>query len=192
MLTTMNPWRPLPRGHSHSTLFINILTTEKQSMTSLMRTLIVLSSLALLHFPEYALAEAGPWGSAKVLDIHYKEQKVVYDAAVNSVTALTSILDRASYLSALNGADPFETKIVILLHGNEIPFFAIKNYAKYKDLMIRAQSLSVGGIIEFRMCRIAAKNHGFEPKDIHGFVSMVPMGDAEIVRLQQEGYAYMR
>jgi hypothetical protein len=42
------------------------------------------------------------------------------------------------------------------------------------------------------MCQIAAKGHGFEPKDIHGFVSMVPMGDAEIVRLQQEGYGYMR
>jgi len=50
----------------------------------------------------------------------------------------------------------------------------------------------VGGIIEFRMCRIAAQGHGYAPRDIHGFVSMVPMGDAEIVRLQQEGYGYMR
>lgn len=147
---------------------------------------------ALLLAPVGVRAETAPWGSAKSLDIEYKGQKVVYDAAVNSVAALTSILDRASYLSTLNGADPFDSKIVILLHGNEIPFFAIRNYAKYKDLMIRAQSLSVGGVIEFRMCRIAAKGHGFEPKDIHGFVTMVPMGDAEIVRLQQEGYAYMR
>jgi len=161
-------------------------------MTTLLRTMTVLLTLALLHAPESALAESGPWGSAKVLEIEYKGQKVVYDAAVNTVAALTSILDRASYLSTLNGADPFDTKIVILLHGNEIPFFAIKNYAKYKDIMIRAQSLSVGGVIEFRMCKIAAKGHGFEPKDIHGFVSMVPMGDAEIIRLQHEGYAYMR
>jgi len=27
---------------------------------------------------------------------------------------------------------------------------------------------------------------------IHGLVTLVPMADAEIVRLQQEGYAYMR
>jgi intracellular sulfur oxidation DsrE/DsrF family protein len=42
------------------------------------------------------------------------------------------------------------------------------------------------------MCRIAARSHGLEPGDVHGFVSMVPMGDAEIVRLQQQGFAYMR
>ncbi len=133
-----------------------------------------------------------PWGSAKDVDTQYTKQKVVYDTAVATVEALNSVLDRASYLSTLNGADPFDNKIVVVLHGSEIPFFGIKNYAKYKELMTRAQSLTVGGIIEFRMCRIAAKSRGLEPKDIHGFVTMVPMGDAEIVRLQQEGYGYMR
>jgi hypothetical protein len=156
----------------------------------MLNRILVIAALAL---SQPLLADsAAPWGSAKVMDIQYSKQKVVYDTAVNSVAALTSVLDRASYLSVINGADPFDNKIVIVLHGNEIPFFAIKNHAKYKDLMARAQSLTVGGIIEFRMCQIAAKGHGFEPKDIHGFVSMVPMGDAEIVRLQQEGYGYMR
>jgi len=133
-----------------------------------------------------------PWGSAKEVEPQYAKQKVVYDTAVTTVKGLTSVLDRASFLSNLNGADPFENKIVIVLHGDEIPFFGIKHYAKYKALMTRAQSLAVGGVIEFRMCRVAAKGRGYAPKDIHGFVTMVPMGDAEIVRLQQEGYAYMR
>ena len=156
----------------------------------MLKRILVIAALAI-SLPVLADGSA-PWGSAKVLDIPYSKQKVVYDTAVGSVAALTSVLDRASYLSVINGADPFDNKIVIVLHGNEIPFFAIKNYAKYKALMDRAQSLTVGGIIEFRMCQIAAKGHGFEPKDIHGFVSMVPMGDAEIVRLQQDGYGYMR
>lgn len=141
--------------------------------------------------PAFANPNA-PWGSAKEVNPQYAKQKVVYDTAVTTVKALTSVLDRASFLSTLNGADPFDNKIVIVLHGDEIPFFGIKNYAKYKALMTRAQSLTVGGIIEFRMCRVAAKGRGYEPKDIHGFVTMVPMGDAEIVRLQQEGYGYMR
>jgi intracellular sulfur oxidation DsrE/DsrF family protein len=149
--------------------------------------------IAALAFSLPALADSNaPWGSAKLLPIEYSKQKVVYDTAVDSVAALTSVMDRASYLSALNGADPFDNKIVVVLHGGEIPFFAIERYAKYKALMDRAQSLTVGGIIEFRMCKIAAEGHGYQPKDIHGFVSMVPMGDAEIVRLQHEGYAYMR
>ena len=56
----------------------------------------------------------------------------------------------------------------------------------------RAQSLTVAGTVEFRMCRVAARGHGPEPDQIHGFVKVVPMADAKIVRLQQEeGYVYM-
>jgi intracellular sulfur oxidation DsrE/DsrF family protein len=55
-----------------------------------------------------------------------------------------------------------------------------------------AFSQTLNEIIEFRMCQRSAQLRGFMPADIHGFVSMVPMGDAEIARLQQEGYAYMR
>lgn len=156
----------------------------------MLKALIVAVAL-VFGSPVFASANA-PWGGAKVLDISYAKQKVVYDASVNSVAALTSVLNRASYLSEINGADPFDNKIVIVLHGKEIPYFAIKNYEQYKDLMIRAQSLTVGGIIEFRMCRIAAGSHGFEPQDIHGFVKLVPMGDAEIIQLQHDGFAYMR
>ena len=149
--------------------------------------------IVALAFSLPALADKhAPWGGAKVMDIQYSKQKVVYDTAVKTVEALTSVMDRASYLSVINGADPFDNKIVIVLHGDEIDFFAIKNFAKYKDLMTRAQSLTVGGIIEFRMCKIAAEGHGYQPQDIHGFVHMVPMGDAEIVRLQHEGFSYMR
>jgi len=152
--------------------------------------LLVIIALSV-SLPVWADANA-PWGSAKEAETQYAKQKVVYDTAVTTVEALTSVLDRASYLSTLNGADPFDNKIVIVLHGSEIPFFGTKNFPKYKELMTRAQSLTVGGNIEFRMCRIAAKSRGYLPKDIHGFVTMVPMGDAEIVRLQHEGYAYMR
>ena len=156
----------------------------------MLKRLLIVAALVLSQ-PLLAASNA-PWGSAKDLDIEYSRQKVVYDTAVSTVAALTSVLDRASYLSVLNGADPFDNKIVIVLHGHEIDYFATKNYPKHKALMERAQSLTVGGIIEFRMCRVAAEGRGYQPKDIHGFVSMVPMGDAEIVRLQHEGYAYMR
>lgn len=134
-----------------------------------------------------------PWGSAPVIEQAYSKQKVVFDTTSGTTAGLTSVLDRASFLSILNGADPLDNKIVIVLHGGAIPFFAIKNYAKNKDLMHRAQSLSVGDVVEYRMCRAAAQLQGLKPGDIHGFVKMVPMADAEIVRLQQEeGFAYMK
>ena len=135
---------------------------------------------------------AATWGTAKVVEKTYSKQKVVYDVAVKTVLQLENVLDRASYLSALNDADPFDSKIVIVLHGDEINFFAIRNFEKYSELMLRAQSLTVGGIIDIRMCRVSAHRRGLEPQDIHGFITMVPMADAEIIDLQKQGFAYMQ
>lgn len=137
--------------------------------------------------------DSSPWGGASVEDIDYRPQKVVYDVAVNGVGAFENVLDRASYLSKLYNANPFEASIVLVLHGDEINYFAIENHAQHSELMRRAQSLTVGGVIEIRMCTLAAEAHGYAPEDIHGFVKMVPMADAEIIRLQQEkGYVYMQ
>ena len=133
------------------------------------------------------------WGQGKAIDKEYAPQKVVYDVAHSNLRSFELVLDRASYLSKLYKADPFDASIVLVLHGDEINYFAIKNYPKYKELMHRAQSLTVGNVIKIKMCEIAAKGHGYDPKDIHGFVELVPMADAEIIQLQkEEGYAYMR
>ncbi len=156
---------------------------------------LIVSVLAMLPATGQADSEArqSPWGGATEIHQSYSKQKVVFDTFSGAAEKLTSVLDRASYISVLNGADPFDNRIVIVLHGDAIPFFAARNYARHKELMLRAQSLSVGDVIEFRMCMIAARMQGFRPEDIHGFVKMVPMADAEIVRLQQEeGFAYMQ
>ena len=91
------------------------------------------------------------------------------------------------------GADPFEQSIVLVFHGPEPGFSAIENHSKYKALMHRAQSLVESEVLQIKMCKIAALAQGYEKRDIHGFVEMVPMGDAEIIRLQyEEGHAYMQ
>jgi intracellular sulfur oxidation DsrE/DsrF family protein len=137
--------------------------------------------------------ESAPWGTASVESVNYKPQKVVYDVAVSSVEMFSHVLDRVSYLNNIYRADPFDASLVMVLHGDEIPFFAVSNLEKYRELMQRAQSLTIAGPVEFRMCQVAARGHGLEAGEIHGFVKLVPMADAEIVRLQQEeGYVYMR
>ncbi len=154
----------------------------------------LLLMLFALLLPGTAPADpAAPWGKAFSLSVNYAPQKVVYDVAVQSEEQFSRALDRVSYLNNLYGADPFAASIVLVLHGQEMLFFAIDNYDKYKELMTRAQSLTVGGTIEIRMCETAARSYGLTPAEIHGFIDMVPMADAEIVRLQQEsGYAYMQ
>ena len=137
--------------------------------------------------------ESAPWGRASLEPIKYKPQKVVYDVAASSIDMFEHVLDRVSYLNNTYRADPFDASLVMVLHGDEIPFFAVSNIEKYRDLMQRAQSLTIAGPVEFRMCQVAASGHGLEAEDIHGFVKLVPMADAEIIRLQQEeAYVYMR
>lgn len=154
----------------------------------------LLALLALTLPVHYALADSNsPWGNASVTETRYKPQKVVYDVHVKTVAAVESVLDRASYLSTITGADPFDQSIVLVLHGPELSFFAKKNYPENKELMHRAQSLVESEVITIKMCKIAAQGQGFSSEDIHGFVEMVPMGDAEIIRLQyEEDHAYMQ
>ena len=154
----------------------------------------LLLACLLLPTPLTQAADANaPWGRAKLDNVSYQPHKVVYDVSASSVASFRHVLDRVSYLNTIYNADPFDSSIVMVLHGKEIPFFAIKNYAQYKELMTRARSLVNSGNIRFRMCKVAAEGHGLKPEDVHGFVEMVPMADAEIIRLQQEEqHVYMQ
>lgn len=159
------------------------------------RLIFPLSVAFVINFtPGMLLAgDTAPWGHARSTETDYKPQKVVFDVYGDRAKDLEDVLDRASYLSLITGADPFDGSIVLVVHGPALEYFAIKNYRRYRELMDRAQSLTVGEIIKIKMCRVAARQRGFQPKDIHGFVEMVPMADAEITRLQnEEGHAYMR
>lgn len=160
---------------------------------SLILASFLVSAQALADISNSGTSTSAPWGGASVTATEYKPQKVVYDVHVKTVKEVESVLDRASYLSTITGADPFDQSIVLVLHGTELSFFAIEHYEKHKEMMNRAQSLVESEALTIKMCKIAAQGQGFSPEDIHGFVEMVPMGDAEIIRLQYEdGYAYMQ
>lgn len=157
------------------------------------RYITLLATLSMLAIFNPVMAnEAAPWGQATSAERTYEKQKAVFDLDSGSEAHLANILDRTAFLSKLNGSDPFDSKIVVVIHGDAIPLFAIKNLKQYRELMKQSYSQTLGGTIEFRMCAAAARLLGFEAKDIHGFITMVPMADAEIVQLQMEGYAYMR
>jgi len=134
-----------------------------------------------------------PWGYAETLKINYPAHKVIYDLTTGDPTELNFVLSRISYLNRLYGSDPFDSSIVVIIHEKALPYFAIEKYKENEGLMKRARNLTIGTTIEFRMCQASATYKGYAPKDIHGFVKMVPMADAEIIRLQlEEGYAYIK
>ena len=81
---------------------------------------------------------------------------------------------------------------MVVLHGDEIEYFAHDKELEYEGVVRRTLGLTMGETIEFRICRAAAERRGYKPADLQSFVSVVPMADAEIVQLQFNGYAYMR
>jgi intracellular sulfur oxidation DsrE/DsrF family protein len=168
-------------------------TGGEDAMKTPFPSLFLAAWMALGAAPAAAAETAAPWGRAALKETAYAPQKAVYDVAVSTPAQLEGVIDRVSYLNNLYLANPFDASIVVVLHGDEIPLFGIRNFRKNRELMERARSLTQAGPIEFRMCVVAARARGYQPEDIHGFVRMVPMADAEIVRLQREGgYAYMR
>lgn len=155
------------------------------------------TSIVLMLFSfmfTYAFADNNvPWGHGKLTPTEYQPQKVVYDVTTDKLEIMDHVLDRASYLSTITGADPFDQSIVLVLHDSSIKFFAIENMGKYQKMLTRAESLVSGEVLKIKMCKVAAQSQGYKPEDIHGFVELVPMGDAEIIRLQyEEGHAYMQ
>lgn len=140
-----------------------------------------------------AYGEDAPWGISVAQVAGYAPQKVVYDVAVSTPDELAMIFDRIGALNFEYGTNPFHAAIIIVLNGPEIQFFDTNDFKQHEDLMRRAQSLTTGGVVEFRMCQRTAGNMGIQPADVHGFIEMVPMADAEIIRLQQEeNFAYIK
>ena len=123
---------------------------------------------------------------------HYQPNKVVYDVSSENVAGLNNILDRASLLQRVYGNDPFESSIIIVLHEGVIPLFANTGKKSNPDLIRRAKNLTMGDVIQFRLCRASAKQQGFKPTNFKKFISLVPMADAEIIKLQHKGFAYLR
>lgn len=126
---------------------------------------------------------------------NYKPAKVVYDISSSDSDTLGNILDRVGLLQKIYNNDSFEASIVLVIHEGAIPLFrnlSPEGTENQEQLMVRARSLAMGEIIQFRVCEASARMQQITSEHLHDFVSMVPMADAEIIKLQHAGYAYLR
>ncbi len=97
-------------------------------MKAAIRSMILAIVMTLLA-PSLAAADGNaPWGRATFKDSAYAPQRVVYDVAVSSPAELAGVLDRVSYLNNIYEANPFDSSIVVVLHGDEIPLFSVKKH----------------------------------------------------------------
>lgn len=140
---------------------------------------IVLASLHLLA-PTTVMAQKS-----------YPADKVVYDVSSPDAKALSHVFDRVSLLQSLYQYDSFSSSIVLVVHEGAISLFA-KDESRQDALMQRANDLTLGQIIRFKLCLASAKRQGYKKDDFYSFVEIIPMADAELIELQKSGYAYLR
>jgi len=100
----------------------------------------------------------------------YRPSKFVYDISSADSDQLHHLLDRAGLLQIMYGNDPFEASIVLVVHEGAIPLFASAK-GGHKHLIQRAESLTAGEVIEFRLCSASARLQGFDAADFPEFVA---------------------
>ena len=122
---------------------------------------------------------------------NYAPAKVVYDVTAATANDMNHLLDRAALLQKTYHNDSFAAEIVFVIHEGAIPFFS-KTKTTGTALQKRAKNLTLGEIINFRVCAASARMQGFKTSDFPTFIKIVPMADAEIIQLQNHGYAYLR
>jgi len=168
---------------------------ESASVRGTLAAMLVVSGFVFAPAIANAQSAEAPYGTAKFsayVDINsIKQLKTVWDfnftdpKAVGVVFNNVNALMRATSEFGPQEIDPL--KIVVVSHGPELVVFAKQNYAKYKDIVDRAASMSKQGV-RFEICRNAAAAQGFAPEDLHGFVNVVPAGPYALAYWQAKGY----
>lgn len=137
-------------------------------------------SAPALHAEEFA-----PYGTAKVSMHEYPTLNAVFDLNYEDPQQLHTL-----HAFINNTRKPLKGKMVVVSHGPELRTFAKENYEKYQPIVDKLAELAREGV-EFRMCNNALRAAGFQPEDMHGFITVVPAGFAEIALLQSQGYEYI-
>ncbi len=172
----------------------------------MLRSLLILVLLALTFWfaADQLLRErqpASPQPGAGALQQPYElepiipplEQPRYYVADVSAHTAgeLETFFDRVEALLERPRGEGEPPLVALVLHGPEVEFFALKNYAQYKPLVDRAAKLAALGAVRINICQTQMRLRGIASDQVPSFLHQVPYGPDEVKRLAGEGYVQM-
>ncbi len=82
-------------------------------------------------------------------------------------------------------------RIVMVLHGPDVEFFAVENYARYKSLVDLAANVDALGFVDLKVCAASVRSRGLQTDKFPPFIEFVPYGPAEVTRLRSAGYVQL-
>lgn len=149
---------------------------------------IVLLVLVFAYLWTEPMAEQTIDGSVSVNAKANTAVLAVLDISVHSLEEIKVLFDLAEGMAMRPRAKDENASVVLVLHGPEVEFFSIKNYATYKDLVDQAARLDAFDIVDVKICQTMMGLQGLEADDIPAFIEQVPLGASEIERLVRKGY----
>jgi len=120
-----------------------------------------------------------------------KAPNLVADISVHTEEELGILFARVEQLLDRPRSGNEAPLISIVLHGPEVEFFAVQNYAKYKGIVDQAAKLAALGAVDISICQTRMRDLGITSNQIPSFLRQVPYGPEEVEQLRKRGYVSM-
>ena len=120
-----------------------------------------------------------------------RQPHFVADISVHSVAELETLFGRVEQLLERPLKPGEEPLVSLILHGPEVEFFTLENYARYRELVDHAAKLAALGAVDISICRTQMENRGIAADEVPAFLRQIPYGPDEVERLLEQGYVYM-
>ena len=118
-----------------------------------------------------------------------KTHKVVFEFTIDGAEkwagALRNVENVQKALSAKN------TKIEVVTHGKGVGMLLAKTSAEDAEIKAKLEKLHADGVV-FAACENTMKREKIEKKDLVELSTTVDSGVSEVIRKQEEGYAYIK
>lgn len=113
------------------------------------------------------------------------------DVNLHTEEEIMDLLTKLETISQGPRSKQSKPRIVLMLHGREVEFFAIRNYPKYKHIVDLAARLDAFKAVEVKMCQRAMRLNKVKEDEVPAFIDLVPYGPDELKRLKGQGYNYL-
>ncbi len=118
-----------------------------------------------------------------------KTHKVVFEVAIDGAEKWQGALRNVENVQKALGAKT--TKIEVVTHGKGVEMLLAKTSAENAELKAKLEKLSADGVV-FAACENTMKREKIEKKDLIELSTTVDSGVSEVIRKQEEGYAYIK
>jgi intracellular sulfur oxidation DsrE/DsrF family protein len=118
-----------------------------------------------------------------------KMHKVVFEVSIDGTEKWQGALRNVENVQKALGAK--STKIEVVTHGKGVGMLLAKTSADNAELKTKLDQLHAAGVI-FAACENTMKREKLEKKDLVELSTTVDSGVSEVIRKQEEGFAYIK